>query len=167
MMNKDQKRKKAEELAFEFEREYGGCAQCVVGAIKEVYGFVDNEVFKSASGLAGGLGLSGDVCGALLGGAMVLSVRYGRTFDNFEDSDKVRYVSYKMVKKLREQFLNEFGSTKCQDIQRKLMGRSYNLWDEKEMEIFEAHGGHEDKCPSVCKKATEWVIKLLEEEDLL
>ncbi len=34
-------------LAFEYEQRYGSCSQCVLAAIQDVFGIVDDEVFKS------------------------------------------------------------------------------------------------------------------------
>jgi C_GCAxxG_C_C family probable redox protein len=72
--------KEAFERGFEFEKNYHGCAQCVIGALYEVFPEMRNEdVFRAASGLAGGVGLSTQgQCGALSGAVMVLSQLYGR-----------------------------------------------------------------------------------------
>ena len=80
---------RVEKLATKYEREFGGCSQCVVGALKEVIGGISDDVFKSATGLAGGIGVTGsNACGALTGGVMVLSMYKGREFLNFADPKK-------------------------------------------------------------------------------
>lgn len=38
-------------------------------------------------------------------------------------------------------FVQEYGSCLCKDVQKKIFGRSFNFWDEKEKEIFEKSGG--------------------------
>lgn len=44
------------------------------------------EVFKAASGLSGGVALTGEgPCGAFLGGAMLIGSLYGRSLDNLGD----------------------------------------------------------------------------------
>ncbi|MBW2559957.1 MAG: C-GCAxxG-C-C family protein, partial [Deltaproteobacteria bacterium] len=46
----------------------GGCAQCTVAGIFEALGVEDEGVFRAATGLADGVGLTGDGhCGALSG----------------------------------------------------------------------------------------------------
>jgi C_GCAxxG_C_C family probable redox protein len=159
---------KAEALAAQFERQYGGCAQCVVGALKEVIGGISDDVFKAATGLAGGIGITGNnACGSLTGGVMVLSLYLGREYNNFADPTKIRWETFRLAKKLQERFEKEFGSGICKEIQRKIMGRSYNLWDKKDYADFLAAGGHDDKCPTVCGKAARWVIEILREEKLI
>ncbi|NIQ05495.1 MAG: C_GCAxxG_C_C family protein, partial [Candidatus Korarchaeota archaeon] len=63
-------------------------------------GIMNHDVFKAASGLADGLGLSGDgACGALVGGAMVISYLFGRERKDFEDIFKPMK-SYLLARKL-------------------------------------------------------------------
>jgi len=156
-----------EKLAIEYEQKYGGCSQCVVGSIKKVVGGITDDVFKAATGLAGGIGLTGNNCGALTGGVMLLSTFIGREYDNFADPDKIRFKSFKLAKKLLERFKEEYGSGICYDIQKKIMGRSYNLWNKKDYNDFIAAGGHNDKCPLVCGKAAKWVVEILLGEGLI
>ena len=119
-------------LAYKFEQEYGGCSQAVLGAFKKALGVITDEVFKSASGMGGGVGLMGHTCGALIGGTMVLSTYLGREYDNFADPDMVRFESFKLGRKLVERFEGKYGSPKCTDIQTKIMGRSFDIWTERD-----------------------------------
>jgi hypothetical protein len=96
---------------------------------------------------------------------MVLGSYRGREYDNFADPDMVRFESFKLGRKLVERFEGKYGSPKCTDIQTKIMGRSYDIWTERDE--FLAAGGHEDKCPAVCADAARWVIEILAEEGLL
>jgi len=127
---------------------------------------IHDDVFKAATGLIGGLALSGITCGALTGAVMVLSVYLGREYDNFSDPEMIRHESCRLSKKLLDRFIEEYGTTCCYDIQRKIMGKSYNLWDEKERAEFFKAGGHDDKCPSVCGNAARWTMGILNEKGL-
>lgn len=167
MINKEELAKKASEQACENERIYGGCAQCVLGAIKTTLGNIPDDVFKSATGLAGGIARTGAACGALTGGVMALSMFYGRDFEHFDDPDKIRFTTFQICEKLVDRFKKEYGSPNCWDIQTKIMGRSYNISRPDEYEEFLAQGGHEDKCPLVCGNSAKWVIEILDEEGLL
>jgi hypothetical protein len=51
---KQDKISKAYSLAYNNEQNYGCCPQCVLAAIQDVLGIVDNETFKASHGLAGG-----------------------------------------------------------------------------------------------------------------
>ena len=157
----------ASKLAEKYEQEYGGCTQCVLAAIKETIGGISDEVFKAGTGLAGGIGLSGNSCGALTGGVMALSCYLGRDYDQFPDPDCERINSYRLAARLQQKFEEEYGTSLCQGIQTKIMGRSFNLWDPKDKEAFLEAGGHDDKCPLVCEKAAAFVIDILNEENLI
>ncbi len=154
-------------LAYKYEQEYGGCAQCVLAAFKEVFVFVDEGTFKAATGLCGGLGLTGDTCGALLGASMAVSLCSAREFNNMEDLERIRYGAFTMVRELCQRFKDEYGTTHCHEIHKKLMGRSFNLWDEEDKKEFEKAGAHDDKCPSVCANAARWAAELLLERNLI
>jgi hypothetical protein len=65
---------KGYEAGVWYEKTYHGCSQCVLAAIMDVMDEGDDQVFRSASGLAGGLACSSRAtCGALTGRIGVLS----------------------------------------------------------------------------------------------
>jgi C_GCAxxG_C_C family probable redox protein len=132
MNRKEEIADKASKLAEEFERKCTGCAQTTIAGIFEALGIKNDDVFKAASGLADGLGLTGDgTCGALVGGAMVISYLFGRERKDFEDMLKP-IKSYLLVKKLHDQFVEKYGTCRCSELQKSLMGRTFNLLDRKE-----------------------------------
>lgn len=153
------------ELAYEYEQEYGNCPQCVTAAFHDVFGFPSENVVKAGSGLGGGVGLTGNTCGALIGAAMVVSFRKGRSYENLDDDTPT--LSFRMAKELCERFEEEYGSVNCYDIQEVIMGDSFNLWNEEEYRAFEEAGGHDNKCPSVAKNAAIWAAKILDRRSLL
>lgn len=162
MMNKsaEEKLRKVYDLAFNYEANYGSCPQCVLRAIQEVFGFKMDEVIKSSHALAGGSALSGEgTCGALVGGIMAICFVHGR---KLQDMDKGRFLkSYVLAKRLYDKFVKEFGSCVCKEVQKKIFGRSFNLWDAKDYMEFERMGGHRDKCPDVCGKVAQWTAEIL------
>ena len=138
-ISKDDILEKAYLLGKKYEKKCTGCAQTAIAAIFESLGIWNEDVFRSASGLADGLGLTGDgSCGALVGGSMVIGYLYGRGKDNFEDMNKPMK-SYALVKKLHDKYINQYGTCRCHDVQKKLVGRSYDLWNAEELkEAFKA-----------------------------
>jgi hypothetical protein len=73
-------------LARDYERRCTGCAQSTVAAVLDTLGLHADDVFRAASGLADGIGLTGDgSCGALTGGDMVLGLVRGRKREEFSD----------------------------------------------------------------------------------
>lgn len=124
---------KAFELGKRYERECTGCAQTAIAAIFDSLGIWNDDVFKAASGLADGLGLTGDgSCGALVGASMVIGYLFGRDRENFKDMYKPMK-SYTLVKKLHDKYVKEYGSCRCYDVQMNKLGRTYNLWNADEL----------------------------------
>lgn len=167
MEDRNQLITKAGKIAFEYEQQYGGCSQCTLAAVKNTVGNISDDVIKAATGLAGGIGLTGTTCGAVTGGVMALSMWKGRDYCDFRDLQNNRPKSLAIARKLCHKFEIEYGSTICKDIQTKLLGRSYDLCDEQQKEQFLAAGGREEKCSSVCANAARWVVEILLEEKLL
>jgi len=156
----DEIAKRAYALAFEYESKYGNCPQCIVATIEEIFNLKMDDVFKAGHPLAGGLGLSGyGTCGALSGGAMILGYAYGRERKDFQT--RLGTKSYKAAKALYDRFVAEYGSCICRDVQQKIMGTPFNLWDSEDYKRFEAAGGHKDKCPSVVGNVAKWVAEQL------
>lgn len=124
---------RAFELAQQHEKRYTGCGQTTIAGIFDAINIDSEDVFKAGSGLADGLGLTGDgSCGSLTGGAMVISYLFGRKRKDFADMSKPMK-SYILSKKLHDEFVKKYGSCRCYDIQQKLMGRTFNLYDPNEL----------------------------------
>lgn len=153
-------------VAYEDERKFGVCSQSVLGAIKEVLGNIDDEVYRAGSGLGGGLGRMGDICGALTGAVMAVSAIAGREYSH-RDNDQAKEITMEMARDLHKLFKREYGSTNCRDIQAKIIGRSFNFWDKNDYEIFLEAGGHDDKCPSVCMNGARWAVEIMVKYEII
>lgn len=131
----------------------------MLAAVQDVFGISSDDVFKAGHALAGGSGLTGNgTCGALSGGILALGCMYGRERENFAQNIMK---PYKLAKELHDKFVEEYGSCICRDVQKKIFGRSFNLWDPSEYKEFEKMGGHKDKCPEVVGKVARWVAEML------
>jgi C_GCAxxG_C_C family probable redox protein len=142
--------KEVQKKAFEYEKEYYGCSQCILLAFQEAFGLENEEVFKAATCFAGGIGFKGSVCGALTGGITAIGLKHGRNIQAFlqHDPEKTRFKTSKLARKLWEKFEKTHGSCMCHDIQKRIFGKSYNPWDPKQYEQFEKDGDH---CEKRCK----------------
>ncbi|MFX1567521.1 MAG: C-GCAxxG-C-C family protein [Promethearchaeota archaeon] len=151
---------KAYEFGRKYERENTGCAQTAIAAIFDALGIWNEDVFKAASGLADGLGLTGDgSCGALVGASMVIGYLFGRERKDFKDMYKP-LKSYTLVKELHDEYIKKYDSCRCFDVQNKLMGRTYNLWDDDEkQEAF--NSGMVDHCSDLVGKIAMIAIKII------
>lgn len=153
---------KAYELGYDYERRFRGCSQCVVAAIQETLGIRDDQVFKAASGLAGGGALTGTgACGGYVGGVMVIGQLQGRERSDFGDPAGIRFKTFDLAKQLADRFVEEFGGTICRDVQCGVFGRSFDLRDPADFERFEAAGAHRDKCPDVVGKAARMAVEII------
>jgi C_GCAxxG_C_C family probable redox protein len=159
------------DLGFAYERDYRGCAQSVIAALQDGLGIRNPDtdaIFKSATGLSGGVGSETDGhCGAYSGGAMIIAHLLGRERDNFADPGNIRTRTSLLVSRLHTRFIAEYGTVTCSRIHTKLMGRPFYLRDLEEREKFNAAGAHRDKCTRVVGLAAAWTAEILENEGLL
>lgn len=111
--------------------------------------------------MAGGV-RSGNSCGAFNSGLMAIASVTGRSPENMTDKQAVAD-TLALGRKLFDKFMEEYGTVICRDIQYKIMGKSYRMYDPEDMLRFLADGGHDDKCTDVVAKAAVWVAEILEE----
>jgi len=154
-------------FGLEYEQTRTGCSQCVVCALEKVLGLNCPGLVKASFPLCGGITNTVEgTCGGLTGGALIIGYLYGRNKEEFEKTMFNRKSLY-LAKKLFNKFIQEYNSISCKDIQTKIMGRSFNLWDEEEKRSFENAGGHKDKCPVVVAKASVWTAEIIWDEIFL
>ncbi len=153
---------RASELGLKYETTYWGCSQSIVLAALDSLNIRDDTVFRTASGFGAGTGLTNkSTCGALIGGVMLIGLFFGRDIESLEKLDR-GIKCYKISKEFIESFEDRFGDIQCSNIQESLMGRTFNLWDEKDFSLFEKSGGHRDKCPMVVAWTAKEVIKTIQ-----
>jgi C_GCAxxG_C_C family probable redox protein len=153
---------------------YSGCSQSVLLALQEAFDIGDQESFRAATVLSGGVARRGETCGALLGGLMALGLVYGR--DDIRDTQAYRDAmkpANEIVDEFKRRLEEEFGfdepleSTICRDIQEHIYGRSFDLNNLEDYPLFIEAGGHEDDgCPKTCaiaaKVTAEKIMELLQ-----
>ncbi len=144
--------------ALKYELDYGCCPQCVLATVQETIGIVDDQTIKASHGLSGGGALLGEgICGALTGGLMALSTKYGRDRDKL---DRGRYINnFKKAKELTERFQREFGGVTCRQLQKQFTGRTYDMWNAEEYKAFSDARGQQ--CANATGTVTKWVIEML------
>jgi len=171
-MNKkiEYKARKAYELAYKYEAEWGGCSQCTIRALQEVYDEEKSEVFKAlGSFAAGGARECDGICGVYAAGMYFIGTKFGREFKDIGKDPNDPKASKKhteqliLVKKLHEKFIDAYGTIICHEIHRKLYGRPYYLADKEELNKFYQAGGHKWGCTSVCGNGAKWTVEIIEE----
>ena len=157
-LEKQELGEKAYQKALQYELDYGCCPQCVLSTVQETVGFVDDTTIKASHGLSGGGGLVGQgACGALSGGLMAISAKYGRDRDKLHRGRGI--TNFKKTKDLVERFRQEFGGITCQDLQKQFTGRTYDMWDAEEYKAFNVARG--DQCAHATALVTKWVVEIL------
>lgn len=148
----------AYQKALQYELDFGCCPQCVLATIQETVGIIDDSIIKASHGLSGGGGLLGQgACGALTGGLIALSAKYGRDRDKL---DKGRCINnFKKGKELAERFREEFGGITCEELQHKFTGKTYDMWKAEEYKAFSDARGNQ--CAHATGLVTKWVVEML------
>lgn len=114
------------------------------------FGLEVDTALKISSAFGGGIGRTGDVCGAVIGALMAIGLEYGRTKPNDDEAkEKTYHLSQEFLQKFRER--ND--SIVCRD----LLGVDISAPDGRER-IEEL--GLEEK---VCQKAVRDAAEILEE----
>jgi len=167
-LNLEQVKQKAFDLGFGYERDFRGCGQCTLAAVYDALDLPYDALFRSLSGLAGGAGMVRDgSCGAFMAGSLILGSLVGRERDDFKDQAGRRFEAYRLVRELRQRFMDRLGAITCGTIHSSLFGRQFDLLDPEQMAEFDRLGGHSDKCPSVCGQCASWVVEIMAREGLL
>ncbi len=148
----------AYDKALKYELDYGCCPQCVLAAVQETVGVIEDSVIKASHGLSGGGGLTGQgACGALTGGLMALSAKRGRDRDKL---DKGRYINnFRKGQELVERFRTEFGGVTCEELQRRFTGKTYDMWNPEEYKAFDQARG--EQCARATATVTRWVVEMI------
>ena len=101
-------------MAYDFHKQGYNCAQSVAGAFADLTGLELKQLMAVSGGFGGGVGGShGELCGAVSGGVVVLSLLYPHT-DGADAGAKKRL--YAVTKEFRRRFEAVFGKTRCGDL---------------------------------------------------
>lgn len=130
------------------------CAEAVLLAISRAAGYDSACIPRIASGLGGGLGRQGEVCGTLSGGALVVGLLHGR--DRADQKAQKEAVSAKTAELVRR-FAQANGAICCRD----LLG--LELCTEAGSREFHDRNLKAERCSVVMTHAVRIVMELLNE----
>lgn len=153
--------------ARQYEEHYHGCGQCTLKALLETLGLEDERLFRAASFLQGGFPVENRTCGALMAGAMVISLVRGR--ERLEEGQPGTSRGMREIVRLTGRFREAFGSTLCSEITGGLTAGVMNekLLDlmEKRPELFQEPSQKVvEKCVDTVAMVAEAVVDILSEE---
>lgn len=102
----------ARNMAGEYFRSGYNCAEAVFLAFRDWLDMdAPRETVRAFTGLGGGLGHAGCMCGALTGSALVLGLLKGRT-----DAGESRDPAYNLTREFHDRFESSFGYTCCRSL---------------------------------------------------
>lgn len=125
------------------------CSQAVFTVYCEDYGIDKKLGLKLSCPLGGGMGHTGQVCGAVSGALLVLGLKYGQ--DDVEDKHSKSW-NYSIVKDFISRFKALNGSTNCSEL------IQYDLSDNTQLDSARQTDVFKTKC---CKYVSD-AVKLLE-----
>lgn len=99
--------------AVEYFMQGYGCAQSVVAAFADLYGFTDIQAKRIAAGFGGGVGRMRMMCGAVSGLVILVGMDCGQT-DGADREGKT--VCYKVVQRLLAKFKERNDSVICAEL---------------------------------------------------
>ena len=126
------------------------CAQSVFAAFAPQLGLDRDTAMKIACGLGSGMGKTGNMCGAVTGGMLVLGLRYGMVEPDSTE-DKAR--TYKAVALLLERIEKIHGSSNCTQLMGVDIGTPEGLDTVKKMNLAE----------KICSTIVQDVARIVEE----
>jgi len=142
--------------AFDMEMQNHGCSQVVVQTFLDLFEEDNVPLFKAASPFAAGMSLTGNNCGALVGGLMILGTFFGR--DDIRSGMEGIVAGIRPCRKLVRYFQDRHQAVNCRDI------TGADLADPQASEAYFEGGGLE-KCADITADVVVYVADLLYEEN--
>jgi C_GCAxxG_C_C family probable redox protein len=100
------------------------CAQMMLILALEAQGKTNADLVRSVSGLCFGINWSGEVCGALSGGACLISLYAGKGSDEETPNDQHMTMVGELVDWFTRTADDEYGGTRCNEILERFPDRS-------------------------------------------
>ena len=101
------------EIAVNKFKEGYNCAQSVLFSYADKLNISNNLALQLSNGFGAGMGRKQEVCGALSGGILVLSLLYGRS----ENEDKQKQdITYSKVRDLMDKFKEKYTTINCKNL---------------------------------------------------
>ena len=135
--------------AFNNLRAYSNCCRAVLFAVQTHLRMPDDGALRATSTLAGGIGGTGETCGALLGALMAIGLALGpEAFDDLETYEEAGRAAREMVGRFSERS----GGTRCHTVQETLVGWHCDRNDPEEATRWLKEGGSR-ACAWACGEA--------------
>ena len=129
------------------------CAESVLQAIAESRGIKSELIPKIATGLCGGVGRTGGICGAVSGGVLAINMLAGRSSADQSPDGNIR-----LVRAFLGEFERKFGAIHCQRL------IDCRLDTPEGQRFFKENKLREQKCQTFTREAAGMAAGILERE---
>jgi len=92
------------------------CSQIIMLQGLEMTGKSNPDLVRAMHGLAGGLGFSGELCGALTGGASLLGLYAGKGVPEQPEDPRLDFMIADLVNWFKAEYGEQFGGIRCAEI---------------------------------------------------
>lgn len=128
------------------------CAQSVFACCGESLPMSREAALAVAGGFGGGVGSTGNICGAVSGGVMAIGMKYPRTDP---DSLEVRQENIKKTQEFMARFKERNGSIECRELLGLDLSAPEQAAQARERELFKT------TCPKMVRDAVEILEDIL------
>jgi C_GCAxxG_C_C family probable redox protein len=125
----------------------------VLLAVSEAKSIESDSIPRIGTGLAGGVGLQGEVCGALMGGVLIIGLLYGADLPD----DEIKYAAYAKTMQFVDSFKAANGTTHCREL------IEIDLTMDKDFQTYKDLNLKENVCAGVITNAVQNLMQLLQE----
>ena len=92
------------------------CSQILILQGLSMMGKSNPDLVRAMHGLAGGVGFSGELCGALTGGASLLGLYAGKGMPEEEEDPRLDFMANDLVNRFKSEYGEQFGGIRCAEI---------------------------------------------------
>lgn len=92
------------------------CSQILIIVGMEWQGKDNPDLVRAVHALAGGIGFTGETCGALTGGACLLGLYAGRGKPTQQDNPRLMFMVGDLVKWFQQEYGQTYGGIRCGEI---------------------------------------------------
>jgi len=129
------------------------CTQALLSTFSEDLGMEKEIAYKVASGFGGGVGRTGNICGAVSGALMVIGLKYGSSIpENCAGKEK----TYEIIREFINNYTALNGSVNCTE----LLG--YDLSNPESYAEAQEKRVAAQKCPKLVEDAVLILEKIIE-----
>jgi C_GCAxxG_C_C family probable redox protein len=100
----------------ELKRQGFFCSQIVILQGLELQGKTNPDLVRAMHALAGGIGFTGDTCGALTGGACLLGLYAGKGTPEEEENPRLYFMIEDLARWFKDGYGQTYGGIRCDEI---------------------------------------------------